>query len=54
MTAGKFTYATPAPTITGISPSSGTTPGGTAVTITGTNLAGATGGASAARPEDHR
>src|SRR5262249_34440229 len=33
-----FNYV-PAPTITGLSPSSGTTDGGPAVTITGTNLA---------------
>ena len=32
-----------APTVTGISPSSGSTTGGTSVTITGTNLTGATG-----------
>ncbi|MFF7234564.1 IPT/TIG domain-containing protein, partial [Streptomyces sioyaensis] len=39
-----FTYVTvaPAPTVTGIVPTSGTTLGGTAVTITGTNLAGTT------------
>jgi hypothetical protein len=36
-----YTYAAPAPTVTGISPNSGTTLGGTSVTITGTNLAGA-------------
>jgi len=41
--AGKFTYVTPPPAVTAISPSSGTTAGGTAVTISGTNLAGATG-----------
>jgi hypothetical protein len=41
--AGKFTYMTPAPAVTGLSPSSGTTTGGTAVTISGTNLGGATG-----------
>jgi len=41
--AGKFTYVTPAPAVTGLSPSSGTTAGGTAVTITGTNLGSATG-----------
>ncbi|MFD5142656.1 IPT/TIG domain-containing protein [Streptomyces sp. NPDC058401] len=34
--------ATPAPAVTGISPASGTTAGGTAVTITGTDLTGAT------------
>jgi len=48
-TAGKFTYKaaaptpTPAPVVTGVSPSSGSTLGGTAVTITGKNLSGATG-----------
>jgi uncharacterized protein (TIGR03437 family) len=50
VSAGTFTYATPAPAVTGLSPSSGTTAGGTAVTITGTNLGGATvsfGGAAA-------
>ena len=48
--AGTFTYTTPAPAVTGLSPSSGTTAGGTAVTITGANLGGATvsfGGAAA-------
>ncbi len=48
--AGTFTYMTPAPAVTGLSPSSGTTAGGTAVTITGANLGGATvsfGGAAA-------
>ena len=36
-----FTYTSPAspPTVTGVSPNSGTTAGGTAVTITGTNFA---------------
>jgi hypothetical protein len=43
VSAGKFTYVTPAPAVTGLSPSSGTTAGGTAVTISGTNLGGATG-----------
>ncbi|PZA12230.1 transporter [Rhodopseudomonas palustris] len=47
---GGFTYAAP-PTIGTISPSSGSTGGGTSVTITGTNLSGVTsvtiGGASA-------
>jgi hypothetical protein len=38
----QFTYVTPAPTVTAISPASGTTLGGTSVTITGTNLTGAT------------
>jgi hypothetical protein len=46
-TAGMFTYTsptaapTPPPAVTGISPSTGTTAGGTSVTITGTNLSGA-------------
>jgi hypothetical protein len=39
--ADKYTY-TSAPTVTGISPSAGPTGGGTAVTITGANLANAT------------
>ncbi len=47
---GLFTYVV-APTVTGISPSYGTTTGGTSVTITGTNFTGATsvtiGGAAA-------
>jgi pimeloyl-ACP methyl ester carboxylesterase len=34
-----FTFVVPAPTITAITPTSGTTTGGTAVTITGTNFA---------------
>ncbi len=37
----KFTY-TPPPTVTGLSPSNGTTAGGTSVTITGATLTGAT------------
>jgi hypothetical protein len=41
--AERFTYTTPAPQITGISPSSGPTAGGTSVTISGKNLSGATG-----------
>jgi hypothetical protein len=41
--ADKFTYTTPAPVVLRISPSSGPTAGGTSVTITGTNLSGATG-----------
>jgi serine/threonine protein kinase len=41
-TAIQFTYIAP-PVLTGISPARGPTGGGTAVTITGTNLAGATG-----------
>jgi serine/threonine protein kinase len=40
--ADKFTYVTPAPVVLGISPASGPTAGGTSVTITGTNLSGAT------------
>ena len=36
-----FTYVAPAPTITSVSPSSGSTLGGTVITITGTNLTGA-------------
>ena len=39
--ASSFTYIAP-PNITGISPSSGSTTGGTSVTITGTNFTGAT------------
>ena len=39
--ADQFTYAAP-PTVTSISPSAGATAGGTSVTITGTNLSGAT------------
>ena len=54
--AGKFTYVlTPAPAVTGLSPSSGTTAGGTAVTISGTNLGGASvsfGGAAGAVSAD--
>ncbi len=40
--ADKFTYTTPAPTISVVSPRSGPTGGGTSVTITGQNLSGAT------------
>ncbi|WP_353063325.1 IPT/TIG domain-containing protein [Tunturibacter psychrotolerans] len=36
--AGAFTYAAP-PTVSGVSPNSGSTSGGTAVTVTGTNFA---------------
>ena len=41
----QFTYATPppAPTVTSLSPTSGSTAGGTVVTITGTSLTGVTG-----------
>ena len=40
-----FTYSAPSvvPTVTSISPTSGTTAGGTSITITGTNFTGATG-----------
>jgi eukaryotic-like serine/threonine-protein kinase len=41
--ADRFTYVAPPPAVTGISPASGYTTGGTVVTITGTGLAGATG-----------
>lgn len=37
-----FTYTTPAPTPTSVSPNSGTVAGGTSVTITGTNFTGVT------------
>jgi hypothetical protein len=37
-----FTYVNPAAAVTGIAPSSGTTAGGTSVTITGTGFTGAT------------
>ncbi len=40
--ADTFTYAAPAPTVTNLSPSSGPATGDTAVTLTGTGLAGAT------------
>jgi formylglycine-generating enzyme required for sulfatase activity len=36
-----FTYVVPAPTVSSVSPASGTTAGGTAITITGTALTGA-------------
>jgi len=39
---GAFTYTAPLPTITSITPSSGTTAGGTSITINGTNLSGGT------------
>ncbi len=41
--ADQFVYLAEAPTVTSISPSSGPTAGGTAVTITGTNLTGVLG-----------
>jgi hypothetical protein len=40
--ADHFTYVTPAPAVTGISPTSGSTAGGTVVTITGSNFTGIT------------
>jgi Protein kinase domain/IPT/TIG domain len=40
--ADRFSYVTPAPVITGVSPASGPEAGGTPVTITGKNLSGAT------------
>jgi hypothetical protein len=46
-----FTYVTPAPVVSGLSPASGTTAGGTSVVIAGSNFSGATGvsfGAAAA------
>ncbi|GES34583.1 IPT/TIG domain-containing protein [Streptomyces angustmyceticus] len=49
-TGGSFTFVPPAPTITSISPSSGTTSGGTLVTITGTNFTGATAVSIAGTP----
>jgi hypothetical protein len=39
---GGYTYVVPAPTISSISPSSGSTTGNTSITITGTNFTGAT------------
>jgi len=41
--ADRFTYTTPAPTVSVVSPRSGPAAGGTSVTITGENLSGATG-----------
>ncbi len=41
--ADHYTYTAPRPAVTGISPDSGSTAGGTTVSITGTGLAGATG-----------
>ena len=41
--AGHYTYTAPRPAVTGVSPASGSTAGGTTVAITGTGLAGATG-----------
>ena len=42
ITADHYTYTAPQPAVTGVSPDGGTTAGGTAVSITGTGLAGAT------------
>ena len=39
----RFTYNPPAPTVSGVSPNSASTAGGTTVTITGTNFSGVTG-----------
>ncbi len=39
---GGFTYVTPAPVVTSVAPPSGSTAGGTVVTITGTDFTGAT------------
>ena len=41
--ADQYTYVTPTPTVTNVSPPSGTTAGGTSVVITGTNFSGTTG-----------
>jgi eukaryotic-like serine/threonine-protein kinase len=41
--ADHYTYTAPRPAVTGVSPDSGSTAGGTTVSITGTGLAGATG-----------
>jgi hypothetical protein len=41
--ASKFTYVAPAPVVSSVSPSSGSTAGGTSVTISGSNFTGATG-----------
>jgi hypothetical protein len=38
-----FTYAVPTPTVAALSPTSGSTAGGTSITITGTDFTGATG-----------
>ena len=49
--ADHYTYTAPRPAVTGVSPDSGSTAGGSTVSITGTGLAGATGvlfGAAAA------
>ncbi|MGW3041744.1 IPT/TIG domain-containing protein [Kitasatospora sp. NPDC001159] len=49
-TGGSFTYVVPPPTITSIVPVSGSTSGGTLVTITGTNFTGATAVSIAGTP----
>ncbi|MFE3887214.1 IPT/TIG domain-containing protein [Streptomyces lydicus] len=49
-TGGSFTFVPPPPTITSISPNSGTTSGGTLVLITGTNFTGATAVSIAGTP----
>ena len=41
--AGSFQYIVPAPTISSVTPNSGSSSGGTIVTLTGTNFTGATG-----------
>ena len=41
--ADQYTFGAPRPAVTGVSPDSGSTTGGTTVSITGTGLAGATG-----------
>ena len=41
--ADQYTFGAPRPAVTGVSPDSGSTAGGTTVSITGTGLAGATG-----------
>ncbi|MDR3468888.1 MAG: IPT/TIG domain-containing protein [Xanthobacteraceae bacterium] len=41
--ADQFTYGTPPPVVSSVSPSGGTVAGGTSVVITGTNFTGATG-----------
>ncbi len=41
-TASRYTYLAPRPAVTGVAPNTGTTGGGTSVTITGTGFTGAT------------
>ena len=51
--ADRFTYYVwPTPTVTALDPTTGSTAGGTTVTITGTNLTGATAVISAASGHD--